>query len=252
MLQVKIKGLDQLRRQLDGFSDRRFQSAVAEALNKGARAVADAWGGELYSRLDRPTPLTYRAARITQRADVGRLAAVVAIRNDSNAAIQPSEYLLTQEGGASDRRLRRFESALVAAGAMPPGHKAVPGQYAQLDSFGNVSRSQIIAVLGQLGGSLTKGYAQVTGRTAGRRAQIAARGGRKYVAIPPGQRHSAGIYEIVQQGLKPVFFFVSRVRYGKRTKLGEVGMRVAQAELPKAMRTAVEKRIASLRARGGA
>lgn len=242
--------MDQLRRQLDGFSDRRFESAVAEALNRMGRKVADAWGGELFTRLDRPTALTYRAARITKRADVGSLSTVVAIRDDTGAFVQPAEYLATQEMGATDRRLRRFEQALVASGAMPPGYKAVPGNYAQLDSFGNVSRSQIVQVLGQLGGALTKGYAQVTGRTAARRGQIATRHGRKYVAIGPGAKHAAGIYEVGRTGLKPIFFFVRSTRYGKRTKLLDVGERLVHAELPKAMAEAVQRRVESLRSSG--
>jgi hypothetical protein len=250
MISVKVEGLEPLRDLLSEFSDRRFQSAIAEAINRTARKVSDAWGGELYTRLDQPTPLTYRAARISERADVGRLQAVVSIRNDSNAYVQPAEYLATQETGAADRRLRRFEQALVSSGAMPAGHKAVPGEYAQLDQFGNVSRSQIIAVLGQLGGALTKGYGQVTGRTSSRRSQIAARSGRRYVAIGAGDRRAAGIYEVGDTGLKPVFFFVRSTRYKKRTRLLDLGQRLAYAELPKAIALAVDKRIASLRRRG--
>ena len=250
MLTVKINGLDELRQQLGSFSDRRFESAVAEALNKTARKVADAWGGELFTRLDRPTPLTYRAGHLSQRADVGSLVSVVAIRKDSNAYVQPAEYLLTQERGSPDRRLRKFEQALVSAGAMPLGHKAVPGQYAQLDSFGNVSRSQIVKVLGQLGGSLTRGYAQVTGRTAKRRQEIARRLGKKFVAVGSGEKRAAGIYEVGITGLKPIFFFVRTTRYSKRISLGDIGQRVAKVEVPAAMSTAVRRRMESLRARG--
>ena len=131
MTAVTIKGLEELRAKLTAFSDRRFESAIAEALNRSGRQIADEWGKQLSAKLDRPTVLTQRAAILTKRANVGTLSTIVAMRDSiPNDGIPPSEYLLTHELGTGDRSLQKFERSLVASGAMPPGHKAVPGKYA--------------------------------------------------------------------------------------------------------------------------
>lgn len=251
MTTVTIKGLEELRATLAGFSDRRFESAIAEALNRTARHVADVWGGQLATRFDRPTAMTYRAAFVSQRADVGRLTAAVSLRDTvPNNGIAPAEYVLTHEQGTGDRRLKKFERALVASGAMPGGHKVVPGKHAKLDNFGNISRGQIVQVLNQLGEALSEGYQQVISRNAARRAASAAKRGRRYVPVPrPIGKLEAGVYERKDNRLLPVFFFVSSTRYRKGISLMETGTRTAERDIGIELTRAIEKRIASLVAR---
>jgi alkylated DNA nucleotide flippase Atl1 len=252
MIEVQVEGLRELRRALAEFSDRRFGSAVAEGLNRTARAIADEWGGQLVTRIDRPTALTRRAAQLSARADVGRLVAEVRLRPDApSGADAPAAYLQPLERGG-DRLAKRFERALQASGAMPAGHKAVPGDAAQLDGYGNVSRGQIVQVLNQLGADLSVGYQRVISRDAARRQRAAQRRGRQYIAFP--QRVGglpAGIYERKGRGLAAVFFFVSRTQYGRRLALVEHGRKVAQRVLEREIAAAVAKRWASLQRRGG-
>ena len=264
-MKIQIEGLDRLQAQLAGlgFSDRRFRATVATALTRTAHQVRQAWQAELRSDLDRPTPLTTGAPRV-QRAEAGtgKLQAEVSLRDSVRAGgVPPSEYLLTQERGG-DRRLRKFERALVAAGAMPAGHKAVPGEHAERDAYGNVSRRQIIAVLNQLAerGSLSVGYRRVTGTTAARRQRSATRHGRRYVAITQAQgRLHPGVYEVRAEGggaqggsrrtLRPVFFFVASASYRRRTDLIGAGRRTGAAVLEAEMRRAVDEQLRRLAAR---
>lgn len=237
-----------------GFSDRRLQSALAEALNNTAREIGDAWKAEIQARIDRPTPMTRNAVRRT-RADVGRLWVDISLnRQAPGGGIPPSIYLATQEqGGGRDRKL--FELALQRSGAMPNGYRVVPGKYAKLDSFGNISRGQIVQVLNQLAhlDVLTVGYRKVIGRSKAKRAAAAARRGRQYVPIlqREGRLHP-GIYERKGDLLLPVFFFVSATQYKRRLSLMERGEAVAQAAFGPKVAAAMERRWASLVARNAA
>ena len=243
--------LAQLRQGLQQFSDRRFESGLAEALNKTARSIYDEWGGQLATRIDRPTQPTQRGAAIS-RADVGRLAAAVGLkdvlRGEQDAA--PAEYLAPQEFGG-DRKVKKFERALQAKGVMPPGSKVVPGKYAKIDGYGNIARGQIVQVLNQLGDQLSKGYRRVISVNAAKRARAASRAGRVYVAVPTKTGGlAAGIYERVGANLLPVFFFVARTRYGQRLALREHGLSIANRDLAINVQAAMQRRAETLMARG--
>lgn len=248
MTAITIKGLEELRAKLTAFSDRRFESAIAEALNRSGRQIADEWGKQLSAKLDRPTVLTQRAAILTKRANVGTLSTIVAMRDSiPNDGIPPSEYLLTHELGTGDRSLKKFERSLVASGAMPPGHKAVPGKYAELDGYGNVSRGQIVRILNQLGEALTEGYQQVISRDKAKRKASAARRGRTYIPVPRRiGRIEAGIYEKKGKDMLIVFFFVKSTRYRKGLSLMDEGEKVAQKVMNVEVTRAIQKRIDSL------
>jgi hypothetical protein len=251
-MNITITGIAELRETLASFSDRRFESALAEAINETGKAVRDEWGGQLHTRIDRPTALT-KGAAVLRRADVGRLVAEVEIRDSikGSDALPPSVYLEPHEFGG-DRQTKKFERALVAKGSMPAGHKAVPGQYAQLDAFGNVSRRQIVQVLNQLGADLSVGYKRVISANQAKRDKSAARAGRTYVAIPRAVGTlEAGIYQRQGRALLPVFFFVARTIYGRRLQLQDHAARMVPKVLPVALQRAIDRRITSLLRRSG-
>ncbi len=252
MITIKLEGLDALKAQLQGFSDRRFKAAVATALTRTAGIVRQQWRQDLQADIDRPTPLTRNAA-ISTRADANKLQAEVFLRDQlASGGVAPAEYIGVQERGG-DRRLKRFEQALVSSGAMPAGMRAVPGRGARLDGYGNVSRGQIVQVLNQLGGKLSVGYQQVISRNAGKRAASAARAGRQYVAIPQSRNGlPAGIYARTGRGLDGVFFYVSAVRYPRRTKLVDAAKRIGASRLDAEMKRAINEHLARLAAKGRA
>lgn len=219
-LDVKIEGLDEVRQQLRGFSDRRFAAAVATGLTRAAGAVAADWRSQIAGKLDRPTPLTQKSV-VVKRAEAADLEAVVLVRDQVRpGAVAPSEYLGTQEEGGT-RGLRKFERALIAQGAMPAGHKVVPGEFAKRDASGNISRGQIVQVIAQLGAQYSPGYQRVISASAAKRAASALRRGRHYVAIlvRDDKGHAPGVYEQGKYGLRPVFFYVRSVTYRRRLDL---------------------------------
>lgn len=246
-LDVQIEGLDEVRRQLQGFSDRRFAAAVATGLTRSAGMVATDWRIQIAGKLDRPTPLTQRSV-VVKRAEAASLAAEVLVRDQARpGAVTPAEYLGVQELGGS-RGLRKFERALIAQGSMPAGHKVVPGEYAKLDSFGNVSRGQIVQVIAQLGAQYSPGYQRVISKSAAKRAQSAIRRGRNYVALlaRDDKGRAPGVYEIGKYGLLPVFFYVRSVAYQRRLDLlGQAGSR-APVEAQRQIDRAIGEHIARL------
>lgn len=259
--------IDEVRKQFAEFSDRRFNAAMATALTRTAVTVRNTVQAELPRVLDKPTPYTMRQLRyVPARAD--RLAAavgfnVVNVTDERGATIEfrdlgPGEtaagkYLTPQiEGGG--RRLKRLEVALRAAGALPDGWLAVPGQGANLDAYGNVSRGQVVQVLSQLRVQLVAGSSRNISLDA--RKQIAAqrRAGRRFFVIAPGQgKLQPGIYqrELVGRNITPVFIFVRSVSYRRRFDFDGITRRVADQTLPQEIDRALNESLARLRARGG-
>ncbi|MBN8493219.1 MAG: hypothetical protein J0M00_17565 [Burkholderiales bacterium] len=249
MVKIQIDGLAAARATVEGFSDRRFAAAVATALTRTGKPVQEAWRLQLGEKLDRPTPLTLGAPMRTD-ATAEKLVVEVALREQVRAgATPPSEYLATQEQGG-DRGLKKFERALIARGTMRAGQRAVPGQYAQLDGYGNVSRGQIVQVLAQLGTAFSPGYAQVISADATRRARNAARTGNTYVAVTaPRGKLQPGIYRKFSGDLLPVFFFVSRTRYPRRTKLMDAARQLATTRFPAELERSLAEHQARVNAR---
>ena len=245
---VDTSDLVRLANSVKSFSGRRVESVIALALNRTAREIKDEWGGQLYTKIDRPTALTRGAAILGQRADIGRLSTSIALRDSVERGDPPSQYLLPQERGGG-RELKQFERALIARGLMPAGARSVPGNYAELDQYGNVSRRQIVQVLNQIagGGRLSVGYRKVVSASAARRAKAAARAGRVYVALPvPNGGLKAGIYERKGGAMLPVFFYARSVRYGKRLALMEHGLAIARVRLQTNMDRAVSESLQRL------
>lgn len=245
-----------LRRQLREFSDRRFRSAMATALTRTAVQVGKLWTQQLATRIDRPTPTTLRAVQ-TKRAENrdANPVAEVRIRTDARGAggTAPAEWLAPQELGGP-RRLKKFEQALQRQGSMPAGWRAVPGPAATRDTYGNVSRSQIIQVVAQLGAQYSPGYARVIGASAQRRAARAARLGRAYVAIPPGNigKLTPGVYERTPQALRPIFYFVRGTVYQRQLDLVRTAQRDTGGILKREVQRAVAESAARLAQRGPA
>lgn len=251
MLNIQLEGLEPLRRQLEGFSDRRFRAAVATALTRTARQVQAEWGRELQQQVDRPTPLTSKAAIVIQ-ATAASMVATVSMREQIANGQPPSEYLVPLEKGGT-RAHKKFEKALIAQGSMPSGAYAVPTDYAKRDSYGNVTRGQLVQILVQLaGGSVREGYRRVISASATRRAAAAVRSGKQYVAIQQQEGKLApGIYARVGRQLRMVFAYVSHVRYRRQLSLVDRGRRKVQSVFQQEMSRAIAEHLARLGARKG-
>lgn len=252
-IEVRIEGAEDALRVVQGFSQRRMAAVVATALTRTARELEPEWRGALASELDRPQSFTLNATRV-QPATAQNLQAVLAIKDQPVRAGAPApvEWLAPNEGGG-DRYIKRFERALMAQGSMPRGMRAVPGPFAKLDAFGNVSRGQIVQVLNQLGAQFSPGYQRVIGATAAKRQASAQRAGRTYVAFPQRQgKIKPGIYERNGRQLLMVFAFVGSVTYRKRLTLDQIAASQAPVILSRQLERAINDHRARLAQRSAA
>ena len=251
MIKLEIKGIKELQAQFKDFSERRMNAALATGLTLAAKRVSQDWQGQVNSRIDKPVART-RSASMFRGASATNLVAEVKLK-DQMAGLAPATYLAPQELAGS-RLVKKFERSLIASGAMPRGYITVPGKHAQRDSYGNVSRALIIAVISQLGKDFSPGYQQVISKKSDKRLASQAKRGRRYIVVKPSTtRVSPGIYERMANGsLKAVFLFRKDVTYGKRLSLIERGQQVGNAIAVEEIGRALAESLARMQqARGG-
>ena len=251
-LNVKMSGLQELRAELAGFSDRRLRAAAATGLTRTAKRLAGEWQKEIDSKIDQPVAFTKKATRI-EPARADKLTAKVALKDVSRSGgLSQQDYLQQHEFGGG-RLVKKFERALIASGAMPQGYITVPGKGVDRNGYGNVSRGTITAVISQLGQDFSPGYQRTISKDAARRAKSQARHGRRYIVMPVGNksRVSPGVYERgADQVIRMVFAFKKIVRYSRKLTLQSSASDKVQAIAAEEFDRAISESLARLRARG--
>lgn len=249
-LSVQMSGLQELRAELAGFSDRRLRAAAATGLTRTAKRLSVAWQAEIDSKIDQPVALTKKAVRI-EPARADQLSAKVAIKDAAKGGMSQAEYLQQHEYGGG-RLVKKFERALIASGAMPDGYITVPGRSVARNGYGNVPRSTIVAVISQLGADFSAGYQQVISKNAGKRAKSQARHGKRYFVMPVGNgRVNPGVYTRgATNELRMVFAFKKLVSYSRKLTLQSSAADRVQTIAAEEFDRAIEESLARLRARG--
>ncbi|QYY30319.1 hypothetical protein K2O51_23400 [Cupriavidus pinatubonensis] len=209
---------------------RQLPYALRVALNKTAELAKQRLVSEMAQRFDRATPYTLNSIRISY-ASKDRLEAKVWVKDEAGKGT-PAERYLGPEVIGGQRRQKRYERSLQAAGVLPSGMYTVTGRAAQLDAFGNLSRGQIVQLLSYFRAFGEQGYrANMTDK---RRANLlkgkpsqGVRGfsyfalARQEGKLPPGiyQRvaystaESGRIAHLQRGGAKPVLLFVRHAAY---------------------------------------
>lgn len=244
---VQFAGLDALRASIAGFSERRMKAVLATALTRTAKGLQSGWQKHIDAKIDGPVQRTQSAVRI-EAANANKLSAKVAVKDKAGTGMPQLAYLAQHEYGGG-RLVKKFERALIASGAMPPGYITVPGRSVARDGHGNVSRSLIIAVLNQLSADdLTSGYRRNVSRSAERRARAQARSGKRYIVMPIGHPTvSAGVYErsSVERTVRMVFAFKRVVNYSRKLTLKSITpgavKTIAEAEFSRALAESIAR-----------
>lgn len=252
MLKVDFKGdWDAARRDLEGFSERRLRATMATALSRtAAEDVRPALKRELQVALDRPTEWTLNSLFVSP-ATADKLVAEVWFKDGraaSGGGTPAAFYLLPQvEGG--NRRMKRFELALQAIGAMPKGFKVMPGAGAVVDSHGNMALGQIKQILAQLRAAALVGPSRTT---AGQRVAALRKAGGSFFVIRPGGKTQPGVYqrELFGRNITPVMVFVRDAVYQKLYRFPEVAERTSSGAFPRQLDRAIVEQRARLAARG--
>lgn len=275
-LTIDTTDVARLRDSLAVFSDRRFAAGLATALTRTAQAARAAAQHEIRDSFDRPTPFTLGQV-YARAATAAQLVAAVGVSD----APYTVGYLKPHIFGG-ERRHKRFEKLLIGAGAMPSDRYAVPGRFARLDAYGNVSRGTIRQILSHLRIEPTEGAASalpllgrsdkrllglsraarsalappdrsdLLGAQARRRRIDSAyrRAGGQYIALPNGRgRLLPGIYRVRatawgRSAPQPVLVFVRWARYeAGRFDFFYAAHRAAAAALQREMDAAMAEQL---------
>ncbi|MFZ2309609.1 MAG: hypothetical protein WAW34_19915 [Rhodoferax sp.] len=280
-LDIQITGLKELQADLNNFSERRLNAAIATALTRTAVQVREKAKSAMLTSLDRPTPYTVRQLKYVAATAAKPVAAVgfgvVGIQDvqgnviryqDLGASETPAgKYLSPQiRGGA--RGNKRFENALRAVGVLPSGWQAVPGARAKIDAYGNQSIGEIRQILSWMDAAeLVAGSRQNMG-AAGRAKRI--KGTRKtagfeYFVVPAGasrafvrangktgsHKMQPGIYRrtLLAMGsrIEPIIIFVRSTQYRPRFDFYGIAQRESDRILPTELTRAVSESIARMK-----
>ncbi len=253
-------------------SDLRVRNAVATALTRTAIAARDAERAEMLDVFDRPTPFTLgslfvkpaEGAKVLNTlvnnpgggqslvpAGLGGVEAVMGLKDNVGGARPAFSWLRWHIKGGL-RTQTAYERRLTAAGAMRSDQRAVPGRFARLDAFGNISRGQLVQILSQLRIDSSSGSTRSLPRilpTDNDKTQRAKRGtirraynraGGQFFALPNGRgKLPPGIYQARQfangrSDPRPILLFVSRAQYeAERFDFFYVAELTIRRELPR-------------------
>ncbi len=251
---------------------RQHERALLVALDRTAVDVQAAERAEMQDSFDRPTPYTLRGVFVQRTRNRVPEAAVGLPSQRQSGARGAGVYLEPQiEGGR--RELKGFERRIRQLGVMDGTQFIVPGRFARLDAYGNVSRGQILQVLSQLrafGGAETVSRNLVrrdgtrdnqdrsTTREDAARRRTAAfrRAGGQYFAVGPAPRGGLqpGIYQRQVLGARTagpadrrpraVFLFVDRVSYEQRFDFYAAAEYAAERSFPRRLDEALAQAVA--------
>lgn len=232
-----------MERAFQSFS-RRVDIASQRALLKAGQAVRDAEREEMARVFVKPTNWTLNAFKVVNDP----AAMKVRVQVKDGYWYRADNYLQDQIEGTGDRRLKAFELALQRVLAMPAGYKALPGQKAKLDAYGNQSVGEIRQILSWFDGAERwSGSTQNMGAKGREKKRKGTRNRRgfEYFSVMPGSKKGKlvpGIYRrtlfafVGPRGgtttaVEPVMIFVPRASYRKRFDFYGVAQRTADREI---------------------
>jgi hypothetical protein len=181
-----------------GLRERDIPYVTSLALNNTAGFVIKAISAEMPSIFDRPVPYTLRALTF-DRATKQQVRTTARVKNTEGG--RALSYLNPEVYGGS-RSVKAFERLMRSSGAMPTSMFMVPGPAAKLDSYGNVSRGQLVQIISYFRSFGTAAKRQ--NMTDKRRSSLwnGRKGanpvaGKRYFALPRKRgRLPPGIYEV--------------------------------------------------------
>lgn len=250
MIKLEIQGMAEVQRQLSDLG-RQMPFAASRGLNLIGERIKAQQIHEMRDIFDRPTPYTLSALRL-KPATKSRLVAEVAFKNEATKAIAADKFLAAQVAGG-ERRMKRFERALQAVGALPAGYRAVPGSAAEIDAYGNMKPSQIVQILAWFRAFPETGYrANMTDKGRSRLAKGSKKKGTLGHAYFAGKiKGQEGIWKRIRfssgSAVKPVLIFVRSTRYEAIYDFDYVAKLTFEREGEALMRQAIAEAIRTAR-----
>ena len=194
---------------LKGWESKQLPFATAVALTRTAQATVPAMRKAMQASFDRPTPYTLNSLYV-KPATKTNLVAEVRIKDQASKGVPPSVFLAPQIFGGA-RQPKRSEVLLQRKGVLPGGMLFVPGSGATLDSYGNMSRGQVVQVISALQANASAGFTANKSYRIGARRNLNTDG--YFVGKPANGHLPFGVYLRTKTGLKPIMIFVNHANY---------------------------------------
>lgn len=197
MINIDIRGMDEVQRALRGLASGQIPYALSVALNGTAFGVQKVGRKQLETVFDRPTPLIKGATRV-EKATKETLTARVFIDPKRAAILETHEV----GGPRGDQRLEKF---LRGKGWLSPGWRAVPTDNMPTNSYGNPKQAEVTKII--------NGLPRAGGIIGDRR---------RIFVIQPGLsiRMQPGIYRVKSRSsdmaIMKLYHFVNRAQYRAR------------------------------------
>jgi len=259
-IQIDVSGLVPLSKKLE-LTERQLEIVKQRTVLYAGRVVKEAEVEEMKRCFNAPTNFTLNAFRVT--FDKKNITSTVEIKDGYWTRSQ--NYLETQRYGGR-RRFKAFETYLSRVGALPNGWLAVPGEGAEMDSFGNMKVGQIRQILSWfdanewVAGS-TQNMGQ-KGRDKRRKGTKKTRGF-EYFSSQPGfrtgrgswkngqtQKLQPGIYRRTYFGfgsaIKPVLIFVKGASYKPIFNFDQVAQRTIETKVKPYMESAIQREVSKI------
>lgn len=230
-------------RMLTNLQRKQIPFAASVALNKTAKDMQEALTAEV-SVFDRPKPVTRKGVYVV-RSKKTSLRAEVGLKSREQNAAPVAEFLGANIVGSTPRRQdKRSEVLLRNAGILPPGQQTRPGPGARLDSYGNMSRGQIVQII-----SFFRAFGSV--EQSGRRPRGSATTKSAILNAPKKRKRSSaqffvtpnGIWQRQGKKIKQVLTFINPQSYPKRFDFKGIAETAAQqrfsANYEQALRAAI-------------
>ncbi len=150
---VDVRGII---KRLADIKDRQLPFATSLAINRTAQKVKAKEEHEIRDVFDKPTPYVQKSIFI-KPSNKENLTARVWIKDETSKGT-PGTKILRASIQGGERRLKRFERALRAVGAIPSGYFLIPGQKAPIDQYGNVPGSFIVKMISYFKAFPESGY----------------------------------------------------------------------------------------------
>lgn len=252
-ISIKIEGLDTVRRTLNDLEKKQLPYATALALTRTAQDVKKDLEAEIARVFDRPTPYTLNSLYV-KPATKATLMAMVYLREFAGKGTPATKYMSPNIFG-QDRNVKRFERALQRIGVLPAGQYVAPGEGADVDAWGNLSRGQIVQVLSYFQAFGEQGY-KANMSTAGKERLL--RGSRRkgtmgfsYFVARQGGHLKPGIYKRVGfskgSAIKPIMMFVRKPAYRSIFRFYEIAQKTIDRVWRQNFRSAFQEAVRTAR-----
>lgn len=247
MIQISVKSdLEAMVSQWARVAGDQMPFATAVALTRTAKAAKEEIERQLPSLIDRPTPYTMKGFRLYP-ATKRKLVAEVDFRVAFGRGTSARDYLSPLVYGG-ERKLKAFERSLQRVGLLPSGYVARPGNAAEMDQNGNMSRGQIVQILSYFKAFGEQGYrANITDKRKlamkeGRDKRTGPRGVSYFVGRP-GKKLAFGIWQKIDFGfgsaIKPIIIFIKQPKYQVTLDVPSIAKRVIDGRFKEELARAV-------------